>query len=32
MDDPVVDIVASAILGQGFVVGLFNFRYVSRSF
>jgi len=27
MDDPVVDIVASTILKQGFIVGTFNFRY-----
>jgi len=27
-DDPVVDIVSSTILEQGFVVGTFNFRYV----
>lgn len=25
-DDPVVDVVASAILKQGFIVGTFNFR------
>lgn len=30
-DDPVVDIVASSILKQGFVVGTFNFRYKPRS-
>lgn len=26
MDDPVVDVVASTILKQGFIVGTFNFR------
>jgi hypothetical protein len=27
-DDPIVDIVASTILKQGFIVGTFNFRHV----
>jgi hypothetical protein len=27
-DDPIVDIVSSTILEQGFVVGTFNFRYI----
>jgi hypothetical protein len=26
-DDPVVDVVASALLKEGYVVGTFNFRY-----
>lgn len=26
-DDPIVDVVASTILKQGFIVGTFNFRY-----
>jgi hypothetical protein len=31
-DDPIVDVVASTILRQGFIVGTFNFRYGFKTF